>query len=582
MALNIFGLRIGFSDPSQDRRDLSILSEDQTAQNAAIREIASTLSPSIVRRKKQQRLTAAEESIPIASIAGGRKTVEQNQTYSAYNFWNDENARQGTSLWGLGSKFDMDALTTMPFDELAEKLSDLSPEVSKALWDFLLMCNSGYEVRAYIPGTEDLDEAATAELKSFIATLGRHNGTAGVFFDKAFKTAWLRGSNIYELILDRSGREFVDVATPDPKTLSFRRRNDPVRGQCWTYGQKQNGKFVDLGDEPMVVYIPIHPSPDSIEGHSLCASSFFLAIFLMAVLRDTKRVVQHQGYLRLDLEIDFDKIKSLIPPEVIAQPKKMKEAIDKIVNEIQSAYAKLEPDDAYIHSSVVTVNNPVGTVSADSLGAIDALFKALERMAVRALKTMPILMGTDQSRSETQANREYEIYAAGISAMQHYVESGMERVFQIALQAKGLQADVSLEFAKFRSAEEMRDQQTAFLKAKVARYLYDCGYISQDEAAYYAFGREKADAEEPRNLIPSVPGSGAPEVFDDPEPGQKRIKVSKERFETIVNLVSERQPTIPELDDADAFLEEYGDEMLQAMFDADVQAEVPEDVAIVQ
>ncbi len=327
---------------------------------------------------------------------------------------------------------------------------------------------------------------------------------------------------------------------------------------------------------PSIRYVPIHPLPDSIEGRPLATSAFFLAIFLMSVLRDTKRVVQHQGYLRLDIAILFDKLKDTMPTEVQSDPVKVKEWMQQITNEVIAAYEKLEPDDTYVHPDTIQINKPAGTVSADSLQAIDALFKCLERQAVRALKTMPLLLGTDASRSETQANREWEIYAKGIESVQHPVEYAFEDIVGMALQAQGHQVDVRARFEQFRAAEAMRDEQVDYLKAKRARFGYDCGYISQDEAAKIAFNKDKADQEEPRASA-TPDGLGASGGFGDtsqnPNPGEGRDKaLDFARFRKLL-AGDNRQPTFTEIDDAEKFLTKYGPDELNGMFDAE---EVPE------
>jgi hypothetical protein len=197
-------------------------------------------------------------------------------------------------------------------------------------------------------------------------------------------------------------------------------------------------------------------------------------------------VIQQQGYPRIDVSIDLEKILGDDPD--LSDPVKAKEMVDSVISAVQDAYAQLEPDDAYVHSDAVSVNRPVGTVDANSLGAVDALIKALERMATRALKTMPLLMGVAEGTSEANANRQWELYAAGIKSIQHYAENLLEQLFMLALEAQGVQAKVEFRFAELRAAEELRDEQVRMLKIQNARALYDHGYNSQDESSMLATG----------------------------------------------------------------------------------------------
>lgn len=522
----------------------------------------------------------SQPTLPNPQNLAGRKSVENPNQFTGFSIWQTFSERKGNLLAGLSSDFDLDTLSSMSIDALADLLADLSPEVSKALWDFIILSNSGYELKAYRTGTEEIDARAQAEVDAMHAVLAEHHGSVGVFFDRLFKLIFLRGSYLMELVLAANAKDFADVATPDTATLEFRRTIDPIRGQVWDFGQRIQNEFVSL-NIPTIRYIPLHPHADSIEGHAVCTSAFFLTIFLMSVLRDTKRVVEHQGYLRLDIKVLFEKLAGVIPEEIQNDPDRLTRWQEQVLAAVSELYSSLDPDDTYVHGDAIEVNNPVGAVSSDSLQAIDALFQALERMAVRALKTMPLLLGTNQSRTETQANREWEIYAKGIETIQHYVETGFEYVFSLALRAKGIQADVRLRFARFRAAEAMRDEQVDTIRAKRARYLYDCGYINQDEASVIATNgkKEKADQKEPRNLI--VPTIGAnPFEGENPNAGEGRSE-SKfrlgETFETVEEFerwlgsyLGERQPTAPEIDEAEQFLEEFAPEETQDMFDAEV------------
>jgi hypothetical protein len=371
-------------------------------------------------------------------------------------------------------------LECMDVNRLMEVMADVSPEVSRALHDFQLMCNPGWEARAHIPGQEEQHEAGQAALDEFLSELDDLHGAVDVIFGRYFLAAFLRGALFAELVLDRGGRMPVDLVAPDPASVRFRKRVDPVRGVVWQLGQWQDSGFVPL-DLPTVRYVPINPYPGSPYGRPLAAPALFTALFLLNMLHDLRRVIQQQGYPRLDLSIDTEKLRP--SREVMVDPGKLQEWTQAIVAMVEEAYGKLAPDDAYIHTDVVSVNRPVGTVDASSLGMIGDIIAALERMAVRALKTMPLMMGVAEGVTEANANRQWELYAAGIKSMQHYAETMLERLLTLALEAQGIQAEVQFRFAELRAAEELRDAQTEAMQISNAQAKYEAGWISQDEAA---------------------------------------------------------------------------------------------------
>jgi hypothetical protein len=133
--------------------------------------------------------------------------------------------------WSADS-LDSQTLSRMSPARLLEVLADLSPEVSKGLWDFLRMTNPGFEVFAMRPsGKVKAMGAHQAALDSFLAVLKERYGSIDVVIARLFTGAWMRGGLFAELVLDKSGRMPLDIATPDPATARWKVIDDPDLGQ---------------------------------------------------------------------------------------------------------------------------------------------------------------------------------------------------------------------------------------------------------------------------------------------------------------------------------------------------------------
>lgn len=405
--------------------------------------------------------------------------------------------------------------------ELLKLMADISPEISRGLWDFLRLMNPGWTATVLRPGGAPAPRAAQDALSQFLKVLDERHGSIDIVIGRILMGGWLRGAFAAELVLDAAGRTPLDLATPDPALLQFRQVADTDMGMRWQLGQQQGTAWVAL-DVPTVRYLPVDPFPGSPYGRSLAHPAIFPALFLIGMLHDLRRVVRQQGYPRMDIEVAIDQLLKTMPDEYRDDPDAMQTWIGSAIAQVQAFYADLEPDDAYVHLDAVKVNGATGTLGAGtgSIQAADGLIRSLERMVTRALKSMPLMMGIAENVSETLANRQWEIHAAGIKALQHLAERLLESLLTLALQAQGIQGRVQFRFAELRAAEMLRDAQTLALNLQNAGTAYDRGYISQDEAAHLALGREKADQPAPRP-------SGSPAQTADPttteaDPGSNR------------------------------------------------------------
>lgn len=416
-------------------------------------------------------------------------------------------------------RLDSRTLDRMSPAEVLKLLTDVSPDVSRALWDFLRLTNPGYTATAMrLSGSSPAPQTVQAALKTLIATLGDRHGGFDVVIGRLWFGAFLRGAFMAELVLDQAGRQPLDLATPDPQSARFKQMSDPDLGAIWQLGQWQSGQWVALNRET-IRYVPIDPFPGSPYGRSLANPALFPCLFLIALLHDLRRVVQQQGYPRIDLKIIIEKLRESMPENAQDDPEAFLTWLNSAVDQIKSQYARLQPDDAYVHPDIVEVGRPVGTVDSSSLGAVKDLIMALERQAMRALKTLPLLMGMAEGTSEANANRQWEIYSAGLKALQHLCEGLLEKLLSLAMQAQGLACTVQFRFAELRAAEMLRDAQTEQLRIKNAREKYNAGWISQDAAAQEVTGHD-ADAPAPRSS--GNAGSAADAMDVEADPGSNR------------------------------------------------------------
>ena len=427
--------------------------------------------------------------LDMRALAGGRLSRDSESTLlGAYGSILDVPESPESDWRRLN--LDANTLDRLPPSVLSVILADLSPDVSMALWNWLRLCNPGWTCIVTRPGTSDPDLPAQSLLDAFLASLrGPYvNQTPGanVVIGMALSSLFLRGSALLELVLDARGRVPVNIAVPDPIYARYKKVKDPVYGDGYELGQYQNQKWVPF-DRPTIISVPLDPLPTGPYGRPVAGSSLNTVLFLVAVFNDLRRVIQQQGWPRMDLEVDLPALLAAMPPES-DDPTALQNWAQEAIDQIVTVYNALEPDEAYVHLNTTKVNGVAGAVGSAGLAAIAAIVQGLERRMARALKTQPMFLGITDSSTESQAKQQVAMQAAGIRAVQHALEDAITRLLKIALEVQGVLADVEFRFSELRALEADANASTdaaeiANWEAKVRN-----GWATADEAAMAVMG----------------------------------------------------------------------------------------------
>ena len=375
---------------------------------------------------------------------------------------------------------DLDSKTLDKIDQfdLMDLLADLSPEMSKAVWDFLRFCNAGWEIRAYRPSSrirKTIDEngqvidnrrrfpGAERAAQLIIQRLNELYGAADVLMNQTILSIFLRGSFLIEGVLAEDQRTTVDVAIVDPKAIQFKEDNDPLRGEIYRLGQFQNGNFVFLDEDPTICYVPLDPFPGKPPyGRAMASAGLFASMFLLRVLHDMLRVIQQQGYIRPDVSINAKEWQERQSATLRQDPTALGDAFAAHRKSIETIFKNLKPDDTFVHDDTVTINRALGSLDARAIGQVGQLLQALERFATRAFKTVSLNMGSVQSTSETQVRWEWHVYKRSIQSVQQRLSQGWGHLISNLLQAQGIIADVELAFVKIPTPDmsEIESEET--------------------------------------------------------------------------------------------------------------------------
>ena len=122
---------------------------------------------------------------------------------------------------------------------------------------------------------------------------------------------------------------------------------------------------------------------------------------------------------------------------------------------------------------------------AAGVGAFDfvGLEKILSRQVNSALKTLPILLGINDTTSETHGSIQWQIQVQGVAALQREIKRTIEKLANTSLQIKGLQAHAKVEYQKIRTVDRLFEAQADFFETRTIQLQEMMGWRAHDEAS---------------------------------------------------------------------------------------------------
>lgn len=487
----------------KDRRDARILELNALQKGQAQIADEVGVSKSTVQRVLRNQKNRAPGAFVSSDLSRSRKTVKLTSRVTGNQFANNSwvGAIQGIlpppeyeSSW-RSLEFNKKTLDKIRPQNLIELLANASPDISRAMWDTIQMVDPGHEIICWDKNSDRTKRNKRAQrvADELTTRIIRRHGSEAALYAQLTIGAFLRGAWFSEIIFDPDGFEALDIVAPDPMSVRFRAMKDPIYGETYEMGQLQQVKgkgvqWVSI-ESPTVIYIPIQPMPGSPYGRPPVAPAIFPALFLLSVLHDMKRVVAQQGYQRFGIKILLDKLQTA---EAIEDTDDMQAALAEITAEVEQAWSDQNPDDLYIFPDYIEPQTYDGAINSSSstVGSAESLIGALERMLVRALKSMPIVMGAAEGVSEANANRQWEMYMASIRSFQDDLSTMMETHYTNALNARGVQADVQYLPKEVRASEAYRDAQAQLVRVSIAEKSQDRNWMGQDEAAIFITGHK--------------------------------------------------------------------------------------------
>ena len=323
-------------------------------------------------------------------------------------------------------------------DKILLIIKSVCPPIAKAHWDFQQFCNNQWSWKC----ENGPDSVGTDATNKFMDRLMETQQGFDVILNKIVSGGFLRGSIASELVIHR--RVPVDLVPFDPIIVRWAPRENVPRGQHEVMGQFKNGEFVEY-KYGTVKSLPINSQIGTNYGLPMIDSCIFSSIFMVGLLYDIKRVISQQGYYRLDFSLDWEAMQTKIEKNRV-EPGEVDAFIESQLTKLREYYDKLGPNDSIAHTSDIEIGDIGGALTTQGLGSLNSIIDWLNNQITLACKTVPILMGINNSTSETHANRQWENYMATIRSFQRSNIRMLEYQFNRSYQYQGIQDKIKFQF----------------------------------------------------------------------------------------------------------------------------------------
>jgi hypothetical protein len=400
--------------------------------------------------------------------------------------------------------------------QMLEMFADLSPEVGLALWNTVQLVNTGYKYQVKTKdGKRDLTRAK-ALLDEIIDGLNKDAGGIDAIIDSFSITAFLQGAVAGELALTEDLQDVQDFYSVQPWSIHFERDGNQnlIPFQQQVMGVASGTQGFGVGGFPFkrlnpvtFGYIPIHATPDDPYGRPPAAPVLQLIAFDLQLLKDIRQAVHVNAWGRIHIKALEEIIFKNIPAKLKADPtgQAQRKYMNDFLASIATSYSTMKADDAFITTDSVEVA-PID--SSGKMLQVDAIVRMLERRLIRALKQLPVLMGSNEGTTETHGTVQMDIYAAGIKSLQKSIANLLEKLLGVALQVYGISCKVIWEFEPVRATDRLADAQAELVESQLAAYQRDQGWITQDEASIKVTGSESVAEPKVAQLLPPTMPAG--------------------------------------------------------------------------
>ncbi len=418
--------------------------------------------------------------------------------------------------------FNLQTLNLLELDPLAalELLPLIFPDASLAVHNILRLGNPGWEIKVYHAVTGKEDKKAGLLCRAMMEKANRGvdceipgaMGGPDSLINSLLFSAYIKGAVCVEAVLDETLSLLDDIVPVDPFSILFEEKKEK-RGR---YNIFQVQEQSVLGEETvppvqtmpsqgrdtmnnkvqlnpnLITYVPLD---ESLYGRSMVAPALQLLIFWTRYYIALQVYLHNVAFGDKDGEIDTLQLLTILDKNMTPQDRKKWERdfwgeLVKLVNRFADDYkanVKRDPNSAMIHSDLLKMS-ALGT--ARSAYPVKEVMEVMKKEIYAALKMLPIMMGANDTVTETHATVQMQIFASGLNYIQGAVKHAIERALLTGLRAGGYDKNVrvDLEFLSISLEDRLKKALADAQELENEAFKVEQGWQSQDEASTNATG----------------------------------------------------------------------------------------------
>jgi hypothetical protein len=247
--------------------------------------------------------------------------------------------------------------------------------------------------------------------------------------------------------------------------------------------QRIGGTDIDL-DLPTIIYTTVDNLLTEAYPSSYLEASIQPVLADADFNNDVRRALKRAVLPRLTATIDSEKVKKMVPPEILADSDKFTAYKNELISSIERLINGLAPEDALVSFDAVGYGFVDG--GHDPSAIIERLQKVLNGKMAAGAKTLPVILG--HGTTSNAASAETLLYIKQANMLRVKLNEVYSRALTIATRILGQDVYVEFKYANIELKPESELEAFRSMEQSRVLELLSIGYLPDEEACLQLTG----------------------------------------------------------------------------------------------